>query len=153
MYNYIALSCMFCMHIILCAHHCVIYLAALPHSMIITLFIAPPMITTESSTVYGFIGSLTLSCTSEGSPPHTFTWRIPGGSIMQSDNIIRVTHTTTAAVYRAEYTIDVFSRTSHTGTYTCIVRNPLGSDSHSMRVDYVTGRLIRFQCVFLGNLL
>ena len=97
------------------------------------------MITSETSTVYGFVGSLTLRCISEGSPPDTFTWRTPSGSILPSDNIFRMIHTSDRAVYRAEYTINIFNRRSHLGTYTCIVRNPFGSDSHSIRVDYVSG--------------
>ena len=94
--------------------------------------------TPSSSTLIVFIGSsLTLSCTSRGSPPDTFTWRKDSGPIIQSTSITTVTHTSTSAVFRADYSINSFV-TSDAGTYTCTVTNPIGSDSETITV----GKLI-----------
>ena len=89
----------------------------------------------SSSTVSVVVGSpLTLSCTSRGSPPDTFTWRKDDGSIVQSTNITTVTHTNTSAVFRADYSINSVT-TSDSGTYTCTVTNPIGSDSETITVN------------------
>ena len=107
---------------------------------IITLFIASPVINTEPSTFYGVTSSLlTLSCISSGSPPDLFIWRKDGGPIMQSDSISNLAYSRDAVSYRAIYIINTFS-TSHVGRYRCVVSNPLGSDSHSIIVEIVTGR-------------
>ena len=80
------------------------------------------------------VGSnLTLSCTSQGSPPDMFTWRKDGGLIVQSTNITVLNHTTTSAVFRADYVINS-ATTSDSGMYTCTVTNPIGSDSRNINV-------------------
>ena len=71
--------------------------------------------------------SLSLNCTSRGSPPDTFTWRKDGGSILQNMTY-QVTYNSTSAVFRVDYSIDSVT-TSDSGTYTCTVTNPIGSDS------------------------
>ena len=93
----------------------------------------------SSSTVIVAVGStITLSCTSRGSPPDTFTWRKDSGSIVQSTSITTVTHTDTSAVFRADYSINSVA-TSNSGRYTCTVTNPIGSDSKIITVD-VSGK-------------
>ena len=90
--------------------------------------------TPSSSTVTVADGSpLTLSCTSRGSPPDTFTWRKDGGSILQSTSITAVTYDDDSAVFRADYSIDS-TTASDIGTYTCTVTNPIGSDSATITV-------------------
>jgi len=90
--------------------------------------------TPSSSTVTVTVGSpLTLSCTSQGSPPDTFTWRKDSVPIVQSTSITAVTHTNTSAVFRADYSIDSVT-TSDSGTYTCTVTNPIGSDTVTITV-------------------
>ena len=79
--------------------------------------------------------SLTLSCTSRGSPPDTFTWRKNNDpTVLQSTSITAVDHTSTSAVFCANYSIDSVT-TSDSGTYTCNVTNPIGSNSASITVD------------------
>ena len=95
----------------------------------------------SSSTVTVVSGSsLTLSFTSRGSPPDTFTWRKDSGPIEQSTSITKVTHTSTSAVFRADYSIHSVT-TSDSGTYTCTVSNPIGSDSETITVN-VTGKCL-----------
>ena len=92
------------------------------------------MIDPPSSSVVTYVGSsLTLSCTSRGSPPDTFTWRKDSGPIVQSTSITSVTHNNTSAVFRADYSINTVT-TSDSGIYTCIVTNPIGSDSETITV-------------------
>ena len=87
------------------------------------------------STVTVVVGSpLTLSCTSRGSPPDTFTWRKDSGPIVQSTSITTVTHTNTSAVFLANYSINSIT-TSDSGTYKCTVTNPIGSDSETITVN------------------
>ena len=89
----------------------------------------------SSSTVTVVVGSpLTLSCTSRGSPPDTFTWRKDSGPMIQSTSITTLTHTYTSAVFRADYSINNVT-TSDFGTYTCTVTNPIGSDSETITVN------------------
>jgi len=91
----------------------------------------------SSSTVTVVVGSpLTLSCTSRGSPPDTFTWRKDSGPIVQSSNITALTYTSSLAVFRADYSINNIT-TSDSGTYTCTVTNPIGSDNEIIIVTVV----------------
>ena len=96
---------------------------------------APVIDTPLSSTVrVDFSSSLTLSCTSRGSPPDTFTWRKDNDpTALQSTSITTVDYTSTSAVFRADYSIDRVT-TSDSGTYTCIVTNPIGSSNATIRV-------------------
>ncbi|XP_065904304.1 receptor-type tyrosine-protein phosphatase delta-like isoform X2 [Dysidea avara] len=80
--------------------------------------------------------SLTLSCTSRGSPPDTFTWRKDSDPIVQSTSIATVTHDSTTAVFRANYSIDSLTL-DDIGTYTCTVTNPIGSDSETIDVTVI----------------
>ena len=86
--------------------------------------------TPSSSTVIVTIGSsLTLSCTSRGSPPDTFTWRKDNNpTVLQSTSITAVDYTSTSAVFRTDYSIDNVTK-SDNGAYTCTVTNPIGSHS------------------------
>ena len=103
-------------------------------------YVVHPFITTATpSIVNAHIGfTLTLSCTSEGSPPDTFTWMKDGVLITQSTAIITVTHTSDIAVFRSEYTISRVTA-SDNGTYTCTVSNPFGNDSYS--IDVIPGNI------------
>ena len=96
---------------------------------------APVIDTPSSSTITVDIGSsLTLSCTSRGSPPDTFTWRKDNDTtVLQSTSITAVNYTNTSAVFCADYSIDNVT-TSDSGTYTCTVTNPIGSDSATITV-------------------
>ena len=96
--------------------------------------------TPSSSNVTVAVGSsLTLSCTSQGSPPDTFTWRKDGNqTILQSTNITAVDYTSTSAMFRADYSID---SVTDNGTYTCNVTNPIGSNSATITV-FVIGMLL-----------
>ena len=101
---------------------------------------APVMDTPSSSTVtVDFGSSLTLSCTSRGSPPDTFTWRKDNGLELQSTTT-PVTYNDNSAVFRADYSIDSVT-ISDSGTYTCNVTNPIGSDSTTITVN-VTSKLL-----------
>jgi len=104
-------------------------------SLIIEILLAAPVIDPHSlSIVKANIGdSLTLSCTSRGSPPDTFTWRKERGSYLQPTHVTKVTHTKASAVFLAHYTIKHIT-SSHSGIYTCTVTNPMGSDSETIAV-------------------
>ena len=93
------------------------------------------MIDAPSSNVTVNVGSfLTLFCTSRGSPPDTFTWRKNNDpTVLESTRIVTVNHTSTTAIFRAEYHIDCVT-ISDSGTYTCNVTNPIGTDSATIRV-------------------
>ena len=100
----------------------------------------------SSSTVIVTVGdSLTLSCTSRGSPPDTFTWRKDSGPIVQFTSITTVTHTNTSAVFRADYSINSVT-TSDSGTYTCTVTNPIGSDSETITVVVIGMFVLSTHC-------
>ena len=89
----------------------------------------------SSSTLRLVDGSpLTLSCTSRGSPPDTFTWRKDGTLVTPSPSITTVTHTNNMAVFRIDYSINSVT-TSDSGAYTCTVANPIGSDSETITVS------------------
>ena len=83
---------------------------------------------------------LTLSCTSRGSPPDTFTWRKDNGPVLQSTTT-PVTYNDNSAVFHANYSIDNVT-TSDSGTYTCAVTNPIGSDSATITVTVISKLLI-----------
>ena len=105
-----------------------------------SLYTAAPVIDTpSSSTVTVNVGDpLTLSCTSRGSPPDTFTWRKDNGPVLQSTTT-PVTYNNNSSVFRADYSIASVT-TSDSGTYTCTVTNPIGSDSATITVD--VGKLL-----------
>ena len=84
--------------------------------------------------------SLTLNCTSRGSPPDTFTWRKDNDpTVLQSTSITAVDYTSTSAVFRADYVIDNITE-SDIGTYTCTVINPIGNDNATITV--VTSKML-----------
>ena len=125
---------------------CTVYIQSLNH--LSSLNVAVPVIDTpSSSTVTVDIGSsLTLSCTSRGSPPDTFTWRKDNDpTVLQSTSITVVDYTSTSAVFRADYSIDSVT-ISDSGTYTCTVTNPIGSDS---AIITVIGKLLIYDCVVI----
>jgi len=94
---------------------------------------APRLDPQSSSTVIVGVGyPLTLSCTSRGSPPHTFTWRKDSGPKLLS-TIAALTHTDTSAAFRADYSINSATK-SDNGMYTCTVINPIGSNSETINV-------------------
>ena len=100
------------------------------------------MIDTPSTVTVTIGSSLTLSCTSRGSPPDTFTWRKDNDpTVLQSTSITAVDYTSTSAVFRANYSIDSVT-TSDSGTYTCTVTNPIGSDSATITVYVIIGKLL-----------
>ena len=81
------------------------------------------------------IGSnITLSCTSSGSPPDTFTWMKDGVPVTQSTSITAMTYDDSSAVFSSNYTISNFSLTD-IGKYTCTVTNPIGSDDYTFFVN------------------
>ena len=107
------------------------------------LYTAAPVIDTLSpSIVTVILGSpLTLSCTSRGSPPDTFTWRKNNDpTVLQSTSITAVDYTNTNAVFRANYSIDNVT-TSDSGTYICTVTNPIGCNNTTITVA-VIGKLL-----------
>ena len=116
-----------------------LYISSLNH--LSSLYTAAPVIDTPSlSTVTVNVGDpLTLSCTSQGSPPDTFTWRKDNGPVLQSTTT-PVTYNDNSAVFRADYSIDNVT-TNDSGTYTCNVTNPIGNDSATITIK-VTGELL-----------
>ena len=98
--------------------------------------------TPSSSTITVNVGDpLTLSCTSRGSPPDTFTWRKDNGPVLQSTSISAVNYTNTSAVFHANYSIDSIT-TSDSGTYMCNVTNPIGSYTATITVVVASKLLI-----------
>ena len=93
--------------------------------------------TSSPSTVVAAIGyPLTLFCISRGSPPDTFTWR-KNDSVLQSTTTPLI-YNASIAVFHADYSIDNVT-TSDSGTYTCIITNPIGSGNTTITV--VVGKL------------
>ena len=88
---------------------------------------------------------LMLSCTSQNSPPDTFTWRKDNVLVMESTSIDEVMYDDDSAVFRATYSIDSFT-TSDSGTYTCTVTNPTGTASATIIVT-VNSKLLCPSCV------
>ena len=80
-----------------------------------------------------------LSCTSRGSSPDTFTWRKNNDPTVLQFTTTQVTYNANSAVFRADYSITSAS-TSDSGTYTCNVTNPIGSDIATITV-FVTSKL------------
>ena len=118
-----------------------LYISSLNH--LSSLYAAAPAIDTpSSSTVTVNVGDpLTLSCTSQGSPPDTFTWRKDNDpTVLKSTDITAVDYTSTSAVFRADYSIDSVT-TSDSGTYTCNVTNPIGTANATITVE-VIGELL-----------
>ena len=100
--------------------------------------IDPPL----QSDVFAVVGdSLTLSCTSRGSPPDTFSWVKDGLIAPLSPSLTSIIHNTTTAIFITSYTIHN-ATTSDSGVYTCTVTNPIGSDSETVNVTIVTGEYI-----------
>ena len=121
---------------------CILYIPSLKH--LSSLYTAAPVIDTpSSSTITVNVGDpLTLSCTSRGSPPDTFTWRKDNDpAVLQSTSITAVDHTNTSAVFRADHSIDSIT-TSDSGTYTCNVTNPIGSYTATITVVVASKLLI-----------
>ena len=117
-----------------------VYIPSVKH--LLSLYTAVPIIDTPSSSAVTLnVGDpFTLSCTSRASPPDTFTWRKDNDpTILQSTSITAVHYTSTTAVFRANYSINSVT-TSDSGTYTCTVTNPIGSDSATITV-VVIGKL------------
>ena len=100
-----------------------------------SLYTVAPMIDTPSSlSVTVDVGdSLTLSCTSRRSPPDTFIWRKDNGPVLQSTTT-EVTYDPNSAVFCSDYSKNM-ATTSDSGTYTCTVTNPIGSDSATITVS------------------
>ena len=81
---------------------------------------------------------LTLSCTSQGSPPDIFTWRKDNDqTTLQPTSTTAVNYTGTSAVFRADYSIDSVT-TRDSGTYKCTVTNPIGTDSTIITVAVIS---------------
>ena len=79
---------------------------------------------------------LTLSCTSRGSPPDTFTWRKDNDPVLQSTTT-PVTYNDNSAVFRADYSIASVT-TNDSGTYTCNVTNPIGTAITTITVNFIS---------------
>ena len=112
-----------------------LYIPSLNH--LSSLYTAAPVISASSpdTMIIEAGSSLTLSCTSQGSPPDTFTWRKDNDpTVLQSTSITAVNYTNTSAVFRANYSINNNITTSDSGTYTCTVANPIGSDTATITV-------------------
>jgi len=60
-----------------------------------------------------------------------------GVPIAQSTSITRVVHSSTRSVFRTDFAISSIT-TSDSGTYTCTVTNPIGSNTHSINVVVAT---------------
>ena len=110
-------------------------------------YIAHPIVNTIPSSLpvqdINFGHQLDLSCISSGSPPDTFTWMKDDVQITDSSSITALNYTSISAVFSTNYTINSLS-ISDMGVYTCIVRNPIGSDSKTINIslgEYDTMRM------------
>ena len=103
---------------------------------------AAPVITTTSVTINSALGSSqTLSCTSRGSPPDTFTWMKDGTpSPLTPTTLTILNYDATNAIFRSDYIISNVT-TSDSGIYTCTVTNPIGSNTSSITLT-VTGKCV-----------
>ena len=106
------------------------------------LYTAAPVIDTTSSSPSNItvaVGdSLTLFCTSQGSPPDTFTWMKDNDTtVLNYTNITALDHSGTSAKFRAYYSIDSVT-TRDSGIYTCTVTNPIGTDSTTITVVVIS---------------
>ena len=104
--------------------------------------IAAPVIDTPRRSHIGFHPgyTLTLSCTSQGSPPDTFTWMKDG--VLLPTNITIVGYNDTSAVFRAKCFI-ANATTNDTGVYTCTITNAIGNNSVNIKVSG------KFLCIIL----
>ena len=129
---------------LICTHHLII-------NHLSSLYTAAPLIDPpSSSTVTVVVGdSLTLSCTSRGSPPDTFTWMKDGTVLDPQPNVVTLAHDSTTANFQTNYTISSVT-TSDSGSYTCAVTNPIGSDDKTISI-VVTGELILL-CTLPANI-
>ena len=107
-----------------------------------SLYTAAPVIDPipPNTMTVNFGDPLMLSCTSQNSPPDTFTWRKDNVVVMESTSIDQVMYDDDSAVFRASYSIASVT-TSDSGTYTCTVTNPIGTASAIITV-VVIGKLI-----------
>ena len=113
-----------------------VYISSLNHlSSLYT--VAPAIDPISPNTMTVNVGDpLTLSCTSRGSPPDTFTWRKDNGPVLQSTTT-PVTYNNNRALFHADYSIASVT-TSDSGTYTCNVTNPIGSDGAVITVNVIS---------------
>ena len=94
-----------------------------------------PSVTTPFMAIKEVFGkSLSLTCTSDGSPPDTFTWMKDGKPIQKNIITTKVTYNRDVAVFKSTYSIVNFSE-SDVGVYTCKITNPMGSDFANIFVD------------------
>ena len=108
---------------------------------LLSLYVAAPTIDLPNTMTVNVGDALTLSCTSRGSPPDTFTWRKDNDpTVLQPTIITAVDYTSISAVFRADYSIAIVT-TSDSGTYTCNVTNPIGTASATITVT-VIGKLL-----------
>ena len=113
----------------------------------LSTFAAAPVVDTPSSSTITIPANfpLTLSCTSRGSPQDTFTWKKNNDpadpAVLESTEITAVNHTSTSAVFHADYSIDTIT-THDNGTYTCTVANPIRSDNASITVIVISKKLM-----------
>ena len=118
-----------------------LYISSLNHFS--SLYTAAPVIDSilSNTLTINVDEPLTLSCTSRGSPPDIFTWRKDNGPVLQSTTT-PVTYNDNSAVFRVDYSIASVN-TSDSGTYTCTVTNPIGSDSATITVIVTSKLFIR----------
>lgn len=123
----------------------------MPLLFIVSSYAAAPIIDQTPEIILARINtSLTLNCTSRGSPPDTFTW-MKDDSVLSDSTVTAVDHTSTNAVFSASYTIDRVT-TNDSALYTCIVTNPLGTNSTSIVVINASTCLLTFFAIPVINL-